>query len=68
MNSSIGSYGRMAFMSMKKRILLTFAALIVITTVTLALTPHYGCACGQDLKDAKPPISKLTFLVRWILK
>ncbi|MEQ1764302.1 MAG: hypothetical protein ABL984_14320 [Pyrinomonadaceae bacterium] len=35
---------------MKKRILLTFAALLVVATVTLAFTPHYGCACGENEK------------------
>ena len=35
---------------MKKRIFLTFGALLVVVTVTLALTPHYGCACGEIQK------------------
>ncbi|MEQ1761881.1 MAG: hypothetical protein ABL984_01915 [Pyrinomonadaceae bacterium] len=52
---------------MKKRILLTFAALLVVATVTLAFTPHYGCACGEDLINAKPPISKLRFIIKKVL-
>jgi hypothetical protein len=34
-------------MSMKKRILLTFTALLMVATIALAFTPHYGCACGE---------------------
>lgn len=37
-------------MSMKKRIFLTFGALLLVATVTLAFTPHYGCACGEIKK------------------
>jgi hypothetical protein len=37
-------------MSSKNRILLTFAALLLVATVTLAFTPHYGCACGEIQK------------------
>ena len=32
---------------MKRRILLTFTALLIVATITLAFTPHYGCACGE---------------------
>lgn len=35
---------------MRKRVFLTFGALLLVATVTLALTPHYGCACGEIKK------------------
>jgi hypothetical protein len=34
-------------MSMRKRFFLTFGSLLLVATITLALTPHYGCACGE---------------------
>lgn len=35
---------------MKKRIFLPFSALLLVATATLALTPHYGCSCGEIKK------------------
>jgi hypothetical protein len=35
--------------SFTKRLILFVGAILIATVVTLAFTPHYGCACGQDL-------------------
>jgi len=50
---------------MKKRILLGLAALLMVATVTLAFTPHYGCACGEIQKVNG---SQLDYLPQTIVK
>ena len=52
--------------SLTKRLILFVGAILSAMVVTLAFTPHYGCACGQDL-PAKANGSKLSFIVRRVL-
>jgi len=42
-----------------KRQILTFCLLLITCFVTLAFIPHYGCACGEIVKQNGSQLSYL---------
>jgi hypothetical protein len=42
-----------------KRLIITFCAVLMASFVTLAFIPHYGCACGEIVKQNGSQLSYL---------